>query len=102
MVLLNTANVEFRAVLARHIRELERTQPERHGVGWFFLRYLRRVAKFAEECPSARATEPAMRGLVRFYSDQVDPQSELATRFDEVLAAQRHALRSESSGDPQR
>ena len=95
MALLNSANVEFRATLARHIRDLERAQPERYGVDWFFLRYLRRLAQQTEDSLSARTTEGAMRGLVRFYSEQVNPQSELSARFDEVLAAQRQALRSE-------
>ena len=96
-VLVSSACVEFRETLARHIKELTRADPERHGVEWFFLRYLKRVAKRAEATPKASEVSGAMRGLTRFYVDCIPENTELTERFEDVLAAHRHALRAEHS-----
>jgi hypothetical protein len=92
---LPTAFVEFRAVLARQIKALNTQYPEPHSTTWFFLRYLRRVARRAEAGVSPRECNSAMRGLIRFYIDCIDPTSDLAWRFEEVLDAHRKALRYE-------
>lgn len=86
--------VEFRETLARHIKDLTRADPERHGTAWYFLRYLKRVAVRAEASPASNASG-AMRGLTRFYVDSAAADADLSARFDEVLAAHRHALRVE-------
>ncbi len=96
-VLVSSACVEFRETLARHIKELMRGEPERHSIEWFFLRYLKRVAKRAEETPLASEASGAMRGLIRFYIDSIDQKADLTERFEDVLAAHRHALRVEHS-----
>ena len=93
--LVSSACVEFRATLARHIKQLTRAAPERHSSEWFFLRYLKRVAKQAEATPHASEVSSAMRGLIRFYVDSVAHNAALAERFEDVLAAHRHALRAE-------
>ena len=97
-VLVTSACVEFRETLARHIKQLQREDPERHSLEWFFLRYLQRVASRAHASPSAREVNGAMRGLTRFYVDAVAEDAALTARFDDVLAAHRHALRTEQSG----
>ena len=95
--LVSSACVEFRETLARHIKELTRSDPERHSIEWFFLRYLRRVAKRADESPKASDASGAIRGFTRFYVDSVTHNSALSERFEDVLAAHRHALRAEHS-----
>jgi len=96
-VLVSSACVEFRETLARHIKQLTRSNPERHSVEWFFLLYLRRVAKRAEATPKASDASGAMRGLTRFYVDAIADNADLSERFENVLAAHRHALRAEHS-----
>ena len=96
-VLVSSACVEFRETLARHIKELTRAEPERHSIEWFFLRYLKRVAKRAGATPQASEVSGAMRGLIRFYVDSVARNAALTERFEDVLAAHRHALRAEHS-----
>lgn len=95
MRFLPTAFVELRAVLARQIKDLSAQYPEPHSTTWFFLRYLRRVARRADAGISPRECNGAMRGLIRFYIDCIDPTSDLAWRFEEILDAHRKALRSE-------
>ena len=95
MSFVPTAFVELRAVLARQIKDLSAQYPEPHSTTWFFLRYLRRVARRAEAGVSPRECNAAMRGLIRFYIDSIDPTSDLAWRFEEVLDAHRKALRCE-------
>ena len=91
MARISTAFVEFRALLARHVRELEQAYPERYSTTWFFLRYLKRVQRQAEG-PTPRACDRATRGLVRFYCDMADSEQALAERFDEVYFAHRNAV----------
>ena len=95
MTLLPTAHVDFRAVLARHVRDLTATQPGRETAAWFFLRYLRHLQRRAEQSTSARACAGTMRGLLRFYVDRIETGSDLAWRFEEVQEAYRRALRHE-------
>lgn len=96
-VLVSSACVEFRETLARHIKEMTRADPQRHSIEWFFLRYLKRVAKRAEATPVASEASGAMRGLIRFYVDSAAHDAALSERFEDVLAAHRHALRAEHS-----
>jgi hypothetical protein len=93
-----TAFVVFREVVQRHVKDLERATPERYSTTWFFLRYLRRVHKFAHGHDTPRAAGSAMRGLVRFYVDSITQDSDLAWRFEEVLDAHRGALRDDRPG----
>ena len=101
-VTVTTAWVEFREILARHIKELERGDPERLAVEWFFLRYLKRLEKHAQATAVADDLSGPMRGFIRFYVDTVDPRSALAERFERVLAAHRHALRMAHGSAPAR
>ena len=64
---------------------------------WYFLRYLRRLATLAEATPHASDVNGAMRGLTRFYVDSLAQDPALAERFENVLAAHRHALRAEQA-----
>lgn len=95
MTLIGTGLVEFRETLARHIKQLRQSDPERYSTEWFFLRYLQRLERRAQAVDTARELMGPMRGLTRYYVDRVDVDSPLAPRYDEVLAAHRHALRLE-------
>ena len=92
---ISSAFVEFRELLQRHIKELERVYPERYSIEWFFLRYLRRVSKHAFAADSPKACSGAMRGLTRFYVDTIASDSDLEVLFEEVLESHRYALRME-------
>ena len=94
MALISTGLVEFRESVARHIKELERSEFDRYSTEWFFLRYLKRVARQAEQVGLAREIS-GMSGLTRYYVDRIEAGSDLATRFEEILDAHRHALRME-------
>ena len=99
--LVTSAWVEFRETLARHIKALLRADAERYSIEWYFLRYLRRLATLAETTPHASEVNGAMRGLTRFYVDSLAAQHPaLAERFEDVLAAHRHALRAEQQPAP--
>lgn len=93
----STGLVEFRAALARHIKDLERDFPERQSTAWFFLRYLQRMVRRAETIEAAGELSGAMRGLTRYYVDRIEPGSALAERFEDVLRAHREALRDDHS-----
>ena len=90
--------IELRELLQRHVRELERSYPERHTREWFFLRYVKRVHKRAHDDDTPRACLSAMRGLTRYYVDSIDEDSELGKRFEEILECHRYALRTERRG----
>ena len=95
MTALSTSFVEFREIVTRHVTELEREYPERQGTTWYFLRYLQRVSRRAQAVESPVELESAVRALTRYYVDNIDEDSELAARFQDVLDAHRHALRSQ-------
>lgn len=94
---VTSAWVEFRETLARHIKALIRADAERYSVEWYFLRYLRRLATLAQATPHASDVNGAMRGITRFYVDCLAQDPALTERFEDVLAAHRHALRAEQS-----
>ena len=94
---VSSAWVEFRETLARHIKALVGADAERYSIEWYFLRYLRRLARLAEATPHASEVNGAMRGLTRFYVDSLTQHPALAERFEDVLATHRHALRVEQS-----
>jgi hypothetical protein len=86
---------EFRDLLRQHVRELEGAYPERYSQAWFFLRYVKRIRKRALANPSPRACSGLMRGLMRYFVDSIEEDSELATRFAQILECHRYALRTE-------
>lgn len=95
MTIISGAFSSFREVLARHIKQLAASHPERLGTEWFFLRYLRRLARRAENAERARELDGALRGLTRYYVDRVPEDSPLASAYEDILAAHREALRAE-------
>lgn len=93
MPYITSALVEFRELLATHIHDIERAYPERYSTEWFFLRYVKRVNRCAHGGDTPAACNGAMRGLTRFFVDQIEPDSDLAPRFDALLECHRYALR---------
>jgi hypothetical protein len=95
MAYVSSAFVEFRELLQRHVKQLQKPYPERYSTEWFFLRYVRRLDFDAQSDEAPQACNSAMRGLTRFYVDQVAEHSELAVAFEEILECHRYALRME-------
>lgn len=84
---------EFRLTVIRHIREIESAQPPSHTTAWFLLRYLRRIEKNANPPSMPGRMQNCMRGMIRFYVDQIDERSELGERCRAIYDAYVQALR---------
>jgi len=84
---------EFRAVVIEHIRHIDTTRPEPYSVEWFLLRYLRRIVKSTEPEPDPARVESSVRGLIRFYADNIDRASDAGERCRAVHTAYRRTLR---------
>lgn len=97
-VYVQSGFIEFRELVTRHVREVEQRQPEELSTEWFFLRYLRRLRNRAMGYDSPRDCMALMRGMTRYYVDEVEADSELARRFEEILECHRFALRTERRG----
>ena len=93
MTEIQTPYLEFREVLALHIKEIEAQYVERHSIDWYFLRYLKRVSKIAMSTSSPHEANRAVRGLIRFYLDSIEAGSTLGRRFEEVVSFHRRAVR---------
>ncbi len=93
MTEIQTPFLEFREILALHIKEIEAQYVERHSIDWYFLSYLKRVSKSAISTSSPHEVSGAVRGLTRFYVDSVDAGSTLGRRFEEVVSFHRRAVR---------
>lgn len=92
---VQTPFLEFRELLARQIKELESTYPERYSTEYYCLMYFRRVSRRAHERTSPRDVSEVLRGLIRFYVDALEPGSALGRRCEAVIEAHREALRLE-------
>jgi len=84
---------EFRVVVIRHIREIEALGPESHTTEWFLLKYLRRIEKNANPPSTPGRMENCMRGMIRFYVDQIDERSALGERCRLIYDAYVNTLR---------
>lgn len=93
MTEIQTPYLEFREVLALHIKEIEAQYVERHSIDWYFSRYLKRVSKSAMSTSSPHEVSGAVRGLIRFYVDSIDAGSALGQRLEEVVSFHRRAVR---------
>lgn len=85
---------EFRLTVIRHIREIESAQPPSHTTAWFLLKYLRRIEQNANPPSTAGRMENCMRGMIRFYVDQIEERSELGERCRAIYDAYVQALRA--------
>ena len=84
---------EFRLIVIAHIREIAALNPQSHTTEWFLLNYLKRIAQNANP-PAARGrVENCMRGLIRFYVDNIEENSPLGERCRSIHAAYIQALR---------
>ena len=92
---LQSSFVEFRELLQKQVREIEKEYPERYSTDWFFLRYVKRLEKRAWDHESPRACSGIMRGLTRYFVDSVADDSPLARRYEIILECHRYALRTE-------
>jgi hypothetical protein len=84
---------DFRLLVYRHAREIEKGGPEAHTMEWFLARYLRRIIKAAEEPASPNRIEGTLRSLIRFYVDNLDENSDLGRRCTDIYEAYRKTIR---------
>ena len=84
---------EFRVYVIEHIKSIEAQDPEYQSIEWFLLRYLRRLEKNSNPPTRPGKVEGNMRGLVRFYVDMIDEDSELGDRCKKIYAKYRETQR---------
>lgn len=84
----------FRAVVIRHINEIDAQNPETESTEWFLLKYLRRIEKNADPPTSETAMENSIRALIRFYVDNIDEHSPLGDRCTRIYQEYRKTLRT--------
>lgn len=84
---------EFRVYVIEHIKAIEAQDPEYQSIEWFLLRYLRKIEKNSNPPTTPGKVAGSMRGLVRFYVDMIDEDSELGDRCKKVYAEYRKSLR---------
>lgn len=90
---------EFRIIVLQHIKEIEALSPESHTTAWFLLRYLKRIARNANPPATRGSMESAMRGLIRFYVDNIEENSALGERCRFIYAAYVNTLRATQDED---
>ena len=84
---------DFRIIVIEYIREIELINPQSYTTEWFLLKYLKRIAQNVNP-PAARGRmENCMRGLIRFYVDNIEENSPLGERCRSIHAAYILALR---------
>lgn len=84
---------EFRLIVIEHIRDIEALNPPSYTTEWFLLKYLRRIAQHANPPASRGRMNNCMRGLIRFYVDNIEENSPLGARCRSIHAAYVQALR---------
>ena len=84
---------EFRVYVIEHIKAIEAQNPEYQSIEWFLLRYLKKIEKNSNPPSTLGKVEGSMRGLVRFYIDMIDEDSELGDRCKKVYSEYRKSLR---------
>jgi hypothetical protein len=84
---------DFRVYVIEHIKAIESQNPEYQSTEWFLLRYLSRLEKRLNPPTTPGKVEGSMRGLVRFYVDMIDEDSELGDRCKKIYTKYRETLR---------
>jgi len=84
---------DFRVYVIEHIKAIEEQEPEHQSVEWFLVRYLRKIEKNSNPPTSPGKVNGCMRGMIRFYVDMVDEDSELGDRCKKIYAEYRKTLR---------
>lgn len=84
---------DFRLFVTQQYKEIASIDHEYQSTEWFLLRYLKRIEKLTEPPSEPGRVEGGMRGLIRFYVDNIDEKSELAERCLNIYEQYRKALR---------
>jgi len=84
---------EFRIYVIEHIKAIEAQNPEYQSIEWFLLSYLRRLEKNSNPPTIPGKVEGSIRGMIRFYVDMIDEDSELGDRCKKIYARYRETLR---------
>jgi len=83
---------DFRIYVIEHIKSIEAEDPEYQSTAWFLLRYLRKIVKNSNPPTTPGKVEGCMRGLIRFYVDTIDEDSEMGDRCLKIYAEYRKTL----------
>ena len=84
---------EFRLIVIQHIKAIEALGPQSHTTEWFLLKYLKRIAHHANPPTTRGRLENCMRGLIRFYVDNIEENSPLGERCRFIYEAYVKTLR---------
>lgn len=84
---------DFRVYVIEHIKFIEAQDPEYQSTAWFLLRYLRNIEKNSNPPTTPGKVEGCMRGMIRFYVDMIDENSELGDRCVKIYTEYRKTLR---------
>lgn len=84
---------DFRVYVIEHIKAIKAQNPEYQSTEWFLLRYLSRLEKESNPPSTPGKVEGCIRGLIRFYVDMIDEDSELGDRCKKIYAKYRETLR---------
>ena len=84
---------DFRIYVVEHIRAIEAQSPEYQSTEWFLLKYLRKIEKNTNPPTATGRVEGCMRGLIRFYVDMIDENSDLGDRCIKIYTEYRKTLR---------
>lgn len=84
---------DFRVYVIEHIKLIEQFEHESYSTEWFLLKYLKRLVKATEGQTSPGRVEACVRGLMRFYIDNIDEQSQLADQCIKIYDEYRKTLR---------
>ena len=84
---------DFRTYVIQHSREISSEDHEYQSTTWYLLRYLKRIEKSTNTPTTPGRVEGSMRGLIRFYVDNIDEKSDLAERCRKIYEEYRKTLR---------
>ncbi len=84
---------DFRLFIAEQIKFVEMMDYESHSTEWFLVKYLKRVEKLTNPPSRKGQVDNAMRGLIRFYVDNLDEKSELGERCQKIYNEYRNTIR---------
>jgi hypothetical protein len=85
----------FAEIVARHVTELEHSNPA-HGSGeWYLLNHLQDLNKNVSSSSSAREVANCVKSLAHYAVDSMEWDGQLDKRVDEILSLHAALLKAE-------
>lgn len=89
---------DFHHYVIEQIKDIEDIEIEPYSMEWFLIRYLRKITKVTVEGNlEYTRVEGLMRGLIRFYVDNIDEHSDLGDRCLKIHDKYRATLRHQQT-----